>query len=56
MKVDKSLEEVWGWKDKAYEETKGLSLAEKIEEFKKSSQSFCKKYRIHTKKLAVSQR
>ncbi len=50
MKVDKSLKEVWEWKEKVYEEIKGLSTKEKIVSFRKSSDDFCKKYDIKLKK------
>ncbi len=55
MKVDKSLQEVWDWKEKVYEETKGLSTKEKIVSFRKTSEDFCKKYGLKLKKLHLSQ-
>lgn len=51
MKVDKSLQEVWEWKEKVYEEMKGLSNKEKIIRFRKASEDFCKKYGLKIKKL-----
>ena len=30
MKVDKSLKEVWDWKDRIYEETKTLSMEDRV--------------------------
>lgn len=51
MKVDKSLQEVWEWKEKVYEETLGLSTKEKIANFKKTSEDFCKKYGLKLKTL-----
>ena len=50
MKVDKSLQEVWDWKEKVYEEMKGLSIEERITSFKKASEDFCKKYGLKLKK------
>ncbi|MEW6608890.1 MAG: hypothetical protein AB1414_15835 [bacterium] len=51
MKVDKSLQEVWNWKEKVYEEMKGLSTKEKIVSFKKSAENFSMKYGLKLKKL-----
>ncbi|MFH0926628.1 MAG: hypothetical protein V1872_13520 [bacterium] len=51
MKVDRSLQEVWDWKEDVYEETKGLSIKEKIISFKKTSEEFCKKYGLKLKKF-----
>jgi hypothetical protein len=30
MKVDKSLKEVWDWKDRIYKETKTLSIEDRV--------------------------
>jgi len=49
MKVDKSLQEVWDWKEKVYEEMSGLSPKEKIASFRKTSEDFCKKYGLKFK-------
>lgn len=56
MKVDKSLQEVWEWKEKVYEETRGLSTKEKIANFKKTSEDFCKKYGLKLKTLHPSKK
>ncbi len=56
MKVDKSLQEVWDWKEKVYEEIKGLSTKEKIANFRKTSEDFCKKYGLKLKTLHPSQK
>lgn len=34
MKDDKSLEEVWDWKDQIYEETKTLSMEDRVNKIK----------------------
>lgn len=34
MKLDKYLEEVWHWKEKAYEETKGMTMEERVKRIK----------------------
>lgn len=54
MKVDKSLQEVWEWKEKVYEETRNLSTKEKIVNFKKTSEDFCKKYGLKFKRFHSS--
>ena len=54
MKVDKSLQEVWDWKEKVYEEMRGLSSKEKIASFRKASEGFCEKYGLKLKKLQQS--
>ncbi len=51
MKADKSIEEVWRWKENVYDEMKGFSTKEKIASFRKSSEDFCKKYGLNLKKL-----
>ncbi len=53
MKVDKSLQEVWDWKEKIYNQMRGLSAAEKMASFKKASEEFCKRYGVKFKKLQV---
>ncbi len=54
MKIDKSLQDVWDWKEKVYEEMQGLSIEERITSFKKASEDFCKKYELKFKKLQLS--
>ncbi len=56
MKVDKSLQEVWGWKEKVYEEMKGFSVEKKIDSFRKASEDFCKKYGLKLSKLHLSEK
>jgi len=51
MKVDKSLQEVWDWKERVYQETKDLSIKEAVENIRKGSDEFCKKYGLHFKIL-----
>lgn len=54
MKYDKSLKEVWEWKDKAYERTKGLTMAEMVKKIEENASALCKKYNLHLKKLHPS--
>ena len=56
MKVDKSLQEVWEWKEKVHEEIKGLSIKEKITSFRKTSEDFCKEYGLKFKRFHPSQK
>ena len=49
MKVDKSLQEVWDWKDQVYRETKNLSMKETIENIRRGAEEFSKKYNLHFK-------
>lgn len=51
MRVDKSLQEVWDWKEKGYKERKGLTMEEKIKKIKESAQELCKKYNLKLKTL-----
>jgi hypothetical protein len=34
MKADKSLEEVWEWKEKVHNETKGMSVEEQVNDIR----------------------
>ncbi len=56
MKVDKSLQEVWDWKDKVYQETKHLSIRETAEYIHKGAEEFCKKYGLKLKTFHLSQK
>ena len=51
MKVDASLQEVWGWKNKVYEETKDLSMRETVENIRQGAGEFCKKFGLKLKVL-----
>ncbi len=51
MKVDKSLQEVWEWKEKVYEEMKGFSTEERMISFRKAKEEFCEKYGLKLKTL-----
>ncbi|MFA4889346.1 MAG: hypothetical protein WC628_07235 [Candidatus Omnitrophota bacterium] len=56
MKVDKSLQEVWDWKDKVYQETKHLTMKEAVENIRKGAEDFCKKYNLSFKTLHLLQK
>lgn len=46
MKIDKSLKEVWEWKDLVFEETKDLSMDEKIKKIKKDAERILKESKL----------
>jgi len=46
MKIDRSLQEVWEWKDKCYEEYKDKTSGEMLELINKNAEEFKKKYNI----------
>ena len=50
MKVDKALKEVWDWKDAIYEETKHLSMHERVKHIRKGADALRKKYKLKFKK------
>jgi len=50
MKVTKSLQEVWDWKEKAYEQRRGLTMEERIEGIKEGAEEMRKKYNLHLRK------
>ena len=53
MKVDKSLQEVWDWKEKVYQDTKNFSTKETLENIHKGAEEFCKRYGLKLKKLQL---
>ncbi len=54
MKVTKSLQEVWDWKDKVYQETKHLSIRETARKIQKDADEICKKYGLKLRTLHSS--
>ena len=54
MKVDKSLQEVWDWKDKVYQETKHLPVREAAKKIHEDVQQIKKKYGLELKTLHPS--
>jgi hypothetical protein len=49
MKVDKSLQEVWNWKEKGYNKRKGFTMEQRIKMIKESAQELCKEYNLTLK-------
>ncbi|MFH1617616.1 MAG: hypothetical protein ABIB65_03465 [Candidatus Margulisiibacteriota bacterium] len=44
MKIDRSLQEVWDWKDNVYQETKHLSVTEAAKKIHEDVEQIKKKY------------
>jgi hypothetical protein len=38
MKIDKSLQEVWDWKEAIYEETRHMTMHERVEYIRKGAE------------------
>ena len=49
--VDKSLLEVWEWKDKVYEEMKDLNAEEYVERVKADAKKFAEKYGLKLRRV-----
>jgi len=54
MKVTKSLQEVWDWKEKAHEQRKGFTMEERIKGIKEDVEKMCKKFNLHLRKISLS--
>ncbi len=50
MKIDKSLKEVWAWKDKVYKAAKGRSVKESAKQMHRDVENIRRRYRIKVKK------
>ena len=53
MKIDKSLKEVWAWKDKVYNAAKGRSVKESAEQMHRDVENIRRKYHIKVKKSTL---
>jgi len=49
MKTDKSLEEVWIWKEKIYQETKDMSMEERVKRIKENALRLMQRYGLNLK-------
>ena len=49
MKTDKSLEEVWSWKEKIYQETKDMSMEERVRKIKENASRINQRYGLGLK-------
>ncbi len=56
MKYDKSLIEVWEWKDKVYQDVKNLSTEEYIEKIKKNSEKILLSKHIKLKPVYLKEK
>lgn len=54
MKPDKSLQEVWRWKDEVYKEIKSLHGKDLIDYFHQQSKNLQEKYSLHLKHIDPS--
>ena len=50
---DASLTEVWEWKDKVYQDIKGLSLKERLEKIKKDAEKILMDNHIKLKAVTL---
>ncbi len=49
MKIDKALEEVWAWKEKIYQETKDMTMEERVKIIKESAEKINQRYGLNLK-------
>jgi hypothetical protein len=56
MKTEKSLEEVWNWKEKTYQETKDLSIEERVNKIKEEANELSRKYDLNLTKIKSKQK
>lgn len=54
MKHDKSLQDVWKWKDEVYKDIKNLHGEDLINYFRQPSKDFQKKYNLRLKRIDPS--
>jgi hypothetical protein len=53
---DKSLTEVWEWKEKVYEETKGLSIEDYLIKIKENADAILSKNQINLIPIAFTEK
>jgi len=53
MKVDKSLQDVWDWKNAIYEKTKNMIFEERMAYRKKRAEEIKKKYKLRLRKMPL---
>lgn len=49
MKIDKSLKEVWSWKDEIYKETKEITMEERVKMIKENATKIKQRYGLQLK-------
>jgi len=53
MRIDRSLEEVWAWKEKIYQETKGMTMEERVRRIKENASRINQKYGLDLKTVSI---
>lgn len=56
MKVDKSLQEVWEWKEKVYADAKNLSVKEAASRIHNDAERIKKKFNLRLKRMELARR
>jgi len=49
MKIDKALEEVWAWKEKIYQETKDMTMEDRVKIIKENAVKINQRYGLNLK-------
>ena len=49
MKIDKALEEVWAWKETIYQETKDMTMEDKVKTIKENAVEINQRYGLNLK-------
>jgi len=52
MKADKSLEEVWKWKEEIYNETKHMTMEERVKKIKADALKIIQEYGLNLKTVS----
>lgn len=52
MKIDKALEEVWTWKEKIYQETKDMTMEDRVKTIKESAAKINQWYGLNLKMVS----
>lgn len=52
MKIDKALEEVWAWKETIYQETKDMTMEDKVKTIKENAVEINQRYGLNLKMVS----
>ncbi len=52
MKIDKALEEVWAWKEKIYQETKDMTMEDRVKIIKENAVKINQRYGLNLKMVS----
>ena len=55
MKYDRSLEEVWKWKEAIYKDVKGLSVRDQLKQISQEAKKIASRYHLPIKKNGAVQ-